>query len=221
MVIVTLADAKTELRIPSGDTSNDVSLQLFVDAVCQVVQGIVGPVDPTSYTEWYDGGRDTIVLEHRPVISITSVTEWQGSVSYPLNDATPPGDVNDVFGYMPFKDRGTIQRTSYGVPSWFAALPWWATRTPAWFTGQANRAAIGLGRVQVVYTAGWATAPPNVRLGTLELIRENWSDTQRGQSTGRPIPGPDGVPEQTYAGYFVTARVRELLLVHQQSRQIA
>lgn len=221
MPIVVLSDVKTELHIPSGDTTNDVQLQFFIDAVTNVVEGIVGPVDPTDYSEWYDGGTDTIVLRHRPVISISAVIEWQGAVSYTLNDATPPDNVMDVFGYMPFLDRGVIQRTAYGVPSWFAALPWWATRTPAWFTGQPNRAGVGLGRVQVNYTAGWETVPANIQLGTLEIIREAWGETQRGQSTGRPIPGADEQPEQTYGSYFVTPRVRAILLAHQQSRQIA
>ena len=220
MGIVALADVKTELRIPSGDTTNDVQLSFWIDAVTPVVEGIAGPINPRDCDEWYDGGVDTIVLRHRPVISITSVTEWQGSVSYTLNDATPPNNVTDVFGYMPFLDRGVIQRTAYGVPSWFAALPWWATRTPAWYTGTPNRASVGLGRVHIVYTAGWQTAPANVQLGTLMLLGRLWENTQRGQSAGRPIPGGEA-PIETYIAGFITPDIEALLLPSKQSRQIA
>ena len=221
-VIVTLQDAKSLLNIPASTLIYDDKLTTVIDAVTEVVEGIVGPVIARNYDEWYDGGTDTVVLRHRPVIAIATVTEWQGSVSYTLNDATPPGDVMDAFGYMPFLDRGVIQRTAYGVPSWFASLPWWAARTPAWYTGQPNRAGVGLGRVHVVYQAGYMTAPNSIQLGAFEIIRDYWESTQRGDGSGRPVPGRDDLaPDEQYQSFFVSARARELLLARQQSRQIA
>jgi len=73
--IVSLADAK--LHMNKNNTADDVEIQDFIDAAQAVVQREVGPVVPTSYTESLPapsyGCR--LVLSHRPVISITSITE--------------------------------------------------------------------------------------------------------------------------------------------------
>jgi len=58
-----------------NNTADDVEIQDFIDAAQAVVQREVGPVVPTSFTETLAAPVGRLVLSHRPVISITSVTE--------------------------------------------------------------------------------------------------------------------------------------------------
>jgi hypothetical protein len=75
----------------------------------------------------------------------------------------------------------------------------------------------------VNYTAGYAAVPQNVRLGTLELLRVNWQQTQQG---GRPQYGSGGFGADDLVGYqvlgyFVPNRVRELLAPSRRAPSIA
>ena len=71
--IVSLADAK--LHMNKNNTADDVEIQDFIDAAQAVVQREVGPVVPTSYTETLPAPPGRLILSHRPVISITSLSE--------------------------------------------------------------------------------------------------------------------------------------------------
>jgi hypothetical protein len=71
--IVSLADAK--LHMNKNNTADDVEIQDFIDAAQAVVQREVGPIVPTSYTETLAAPPGRLVLSHRPVISITSLSE--------------------------------------------------------------------------------------------------------------------------------------------------
>lgn len=180
---VTAAEAKTQLS--KTDTVDDTELQGFVEAITAVVESITGPIAATSYTESIDGGESTIALRHLPVVSVTSITEYQGNNAVTLTEATTPAGATSGLNYSLDKATGVITRLS--GPGW--AYPF--------FVGTRN--------IVVTYTAGYATAPANVRLAALELIRENWTQSKNG---GRRPQTDDGY---TINGWFVPNRVHELL----------
>ncbi len=73
--IVSVADVKTHLRIPSADTAEDSYLSMLVEAVYDQVEGYLGrPLLDTTYTLTLDGWPDDSIILLRPSLqSITSV----------------------------------------------------------------------------------------------------------------------------------------------------
>lgn len=187
--IVTTADIKAFLNIPTTDTSFDTQLGLFVDAASQMIVNRIGPVagSPT-YDEWYDGGSPSIVLRHTPVQSITSITESYGSSAvYTLTaQVLDSGSVGGAYGYSGDLSRGLLTRRVSGIATHFAA---------------------GLQNVHVVYVAGYATVPADIEQAAKLLIQHMWA-TQRGGSK-RPGQGNDDI----YVGLSFTwpRRVEEIL----------
>lgn len=109
-LMMSLADAKAHVNIPASDTSQDEELRGFVESTTKAVEYFVGPVVRRSFTEVRHGGRDTIALSNRPVISITSITaveSWQLAVDVTVLDADA--------------DTGIVRRTD-GL--WFPPGPY-------------------------------------------------------------------------------------------------
>lgn len=186
--------AEVDLELNLGaDTSQDGELDGFVQAAAALIENVVGPVSPTSYTEVHDGGGPTIFLRRVPVLSVTTITEYVALTGYALT-LQPLGQTTSAYGYsLDDPLTGVVtRRTSSGVMSPFLG---------------------GRQAVTVTYVAGRASVPANVRLACLELVREMWSATQRGNSSGRPIAGGDGaVNEPAYVTADLPPMVRRLLL---------
>jgi hypothetical protein len=90
VAIVTLAQIKSQLNIPSGDTSNDTELALYGDAATTAVEEVVGTVTQVAVTEKFHGGKVAVTLAS-PVVSVTSVTDFGNvltSADWSLNDRT-------------------------------------------------------------------------------------------------------------------------------------
>lgn len=198
--IVALADVKDYLNLSAADTSHDAELQRFIEASTPVIENIVGPVINKTYTETYDGGESFIELRHRPVVSVTSVTEYRGSVSYTLTAQTTPA-TGGAYNYVADLDTGRVMRYSSGVETSFPA---------------------GRDSVTVVYISGEPSQiPANIVLGTLELIRHLYQQTQQG---GRPrFPSSTAVEDSAAPplGFAVPNRVRELLEPHRRAPSVA
>lgn len=86
MPALTLDGAKAQLNITS--TSHDAELADYVAAVNEVIESYVGPVDDRTVVERWTGGRRTIAVRHRPVVSVTSVTY--------LDDGADAAAVSDI-----------------------------------------------------------------------------------------------------------------------------
>lgn len=197
---VALADVRAMLNIT--DTSQDDEIRGYMDAAAAMIANVVGPVTRTTYTEVHDGGGTKIALRRLPVISITSITEYVGLTGYPLT-SQPLGSTTDNYGYS-LDDPLTgivTRRSSAGM------------LTP--YLG-------GRGAVTVTYVAGRTSVPANIRLAALELIREMWSSTQRGNSSGRPVPGGDEATNQpVYVSADLPPMVRRLLMSEQTPQALA
>ncbi len=74
MAFAVLADLKLQLNIPASDTSNDTEMQTFVDASNEVCEAMIGPSSSTAFTELRSTVDGAIILNRRPLISVTSVT---------------------------------------------------------------------------------------------------------------------------------------------------
>ncbi|WP_420123203.1 hypothetical protein [Nakamurella sp.] len=73
--IVTVAEVKKQLNIPETDDSQDDELAVYIAAVTEVVEDIVGPVVPREVTETHDAAGPVLLLRQPPAVSITSVVE--------------------------------------------------------------------------------------------------------------------------------------------------
>lgn len=195
--LVTLTDVHNHLNIPTADTSHDTELQGFIDAAQPVVEDVVGPVVNVTLDEWYDGGGMFLSVRHRPIVSVTSVTEYIGTSTYTLTQCATP-DLGTTYSYS-FETSGQIVRRSAG--GGMRAFP------------------DGTSNVRVVYVAGRATVPANIRMGTLEVIRHNY---QLGQQGGRPAFG--GGAEDvawTPSGFAIPTRAIEWLTPNRRHPSIA
>jgi hypothetical protein len=71
--LVGLAEVKHHLNISAADTTRDEELRGFILSASAVVEDIVGVVAPRTVVETASGGGRHIVLERRPVISVTQI----------------------------------------------------------------------------------------------------------------------------------------------------
>jgi len=202
--LVSLDEAKLHLDMPTSDTTVDAELQGFIDAATPLIENICGPITSESVTEWHDGGagdRSALVLRRRPVLSVTSVTEYLGQTPQVLAAATTPANAAALSYSLEVATGTIIRRSAAGTVYPFA-----------W--GEQN--------VQVVYTAGFGSTPANVRLAALELIRHLWQSTQQGGRpafNGNPADGNGFGPAG--GGYAVPNFVIELLKPNERIPGIA
>lgn len=90
MAIVTLAEAKRQLDLTTD--AEDVELQVYVDALPEVIEGIVGVVEPREVTDTVSGGGPSLLVLHPPLLSVTSLSGPTGaSVVYPADTLTVNG----------------------------------------------------------------------------------------------------------------------------------
>ena len=168
--VVSLDEAKAFLNITVA--TFDGELTGFITAASRMWINRVGPVSSSVFTEWYDGGVPQIALRQVPVLSVTSVVESYGSTTryvlteQPLNS----GGSMSAWGYTVDLSTGLLTRRATGVAVAFA---------------------IGRRNVEVVYTAGYAAAPADIKHAVLLLIMHLWQ-TQRG---GSRRPGQGGTDD--------------------------
>ena len=174
--IVSLDDAKAQLNITR--TTYDDELQGFIDAATEIVEFQTGPIRRQTFTEVHNGGGPTIVLDNPPVISVTSVTEYVGPTAYPLTQAELGATTGQYSWSLDDASEGIIARRYSG--------------------GLVGNFAAGYRNVSVTYVGGRPQVPANVRLAALLIIEHLWEQTQRGDSSGRPVPGVEPEADVQY-----------------------
>lgn len=193
--IVGLGEALDYLGIQTTDRTRDAKILRFIDGATPVIEDITGPIIQRVYTnEKHDATGSTwwIVLRHRPVVSVSSVTEYRGPIPYPLTQIVTP-DLGTIYSYMVDTPDGRLTRRTVG--------------------GGTTSFPPGTDTVWVTYTAGYTSPPLNVVEATLELLRDNFQPTQQGRPpAGNPDATLDADIDKLGAnGYFVSPRVRALL----------
>lgn len=164
--LVTFDDVVGHLNLTGTDYSASVNeLQGFIDAATEFVEYQTGPIIPRPYTnEVHSGGGPVIVLDHPPVLTVDSVTEFLGPTSFVLTDAEL-GGTSGLYAYsLDNPDEGVICRRTIG--------------------GLVTRFASGYRNVLVSYTAGRNKVPADVRMAVLEDIRGLFTQTQYSNRAG-------------------------------------
>ena len=198
--LVSLGEAKEYLQINTTDRTRDARLLRFIEQLTPVIEFITGPIIQRTYqNERYDGGGPWIMLRHRPVVAVNSVTEYRGPIAYPLQQIQTP-DQGTIYSYQ-FETTGRIVRRTVG-----------GGQTPF---------PLGANSIEVSYVSGRTSVPANVTQAACELVRVHFQQTQQ----GRPRPGTGGLdseePGQQIMGFFVPNRVRELLEPHRRHSSLA
>lgn len=189
--LATLADVRLVLNMAPGDTSHDAELTEYLDGITAVIEYYTGPILSAAFDEYHDGGSTQIVLRRSPVLTVTSVTQmFHGNILQTLTEQEQDGTgLDDGFGYSIDLEQAILTRRQMGIAAPFAA---------------------GLRSVHVVYTAGYAVVPPNVKRAALDLVKFNY-DPQRGprRNLGRPMAGSEDA--QPLLGFWIPNRVVEQL----------
>lgn len=187
--IVGLPDVKEVLNIPAGDRSHDAKLLRRINAVTKVVEGIVGAVLPTQHDEWYDGGQTAIRLRHRPVMYLSSVTEYRGPVAYPLTVIEDPS-FGSIYSCQLDTSNRVVRRTAGGGVIAFPLMPQ---------------------GVHIIYTAGRNPVPPHIVEGTLELLRVNYQmKQQQSPRAGGGDDTEDADDDKSPVAFYVPSGVRQM-----------
>lgn len=194
--LISLPDLKMQMDVPTNDRNVDIKLIRLLEAARSTIENIVGPVIPTQFDEWHDGGQTYIMLRRRPstalgtnpLIQLVACSEYNGPIEWPLAIVASP-DQGQLYSCMLDQRLGrVVRRTAGGGVQAFPYMP------------QA---------VHVVYVAGQQSVPWNVYEATLEVVRSNYMTTQ-----------PVGTGGQTFADdedrsaplpFFMPRRAMELL----------
>jgi hypothetical protein len=103
--IIYLDDAKAELNISAANHTWDAELQLYVDAVTDLIEGYTGPWVNRTVSETVRGGA-MIVLSEIPVVSVTTITDPRGILTHNVADTilnARAGSIRPKFA-VPFAD---------------------------------------------------------------------------------------------------------------------
>lgn len=110
--LLSLADAKTHLKIPSATTTFDEQLRDFLESATEIVESYIGPVVRRTYTYRVNGGRDVLILPHTQVTAVTALTSVQtGAASLALASLSIDTQAGDVFR----KDGGCFPGGRYDI----------------------------------------------------------------------------------------------------------
>lgn len=178
MNIVTLDEVRSHLRYPIADTIDDAALQLHIEASDDAIRKECGDVVPTTYDETYDGGRQTIFLNHTPVISVEGIQEGWGFANYVLDNiqSNSLGSGSQYAYSLDNDETGEITRRSAGN-----------VRT---------RFVPGTANIRITYTAGRYPVPSLIKLASLELIAFWWQNSQERASQQATATGFGAVDQE-------------------------
>lgn len=160
--LLSLAEAKTVLRIDTQDTNNDTLLASTITALSRRLDEYIGPTVARAVTsEVHSGGRPRIELNYCPVQAVTLLREYQSTNPVTLTENTATleptdGWYGERYSPDPTLYSGIIIRTISGFDSRF-----WS----------------GRGNVVCSYTAGRVastTLVPDRIKESARLTLRNW-----------------------------------------------
>jgi hypothetical protein len=208
-LLVSVADAKDYLNIPATDRTRDAKLLTFIEGVRPLIEAITGPIIPTAYDEWYDGGQVFITLRHRPhvgygtspLLTVQAISEYNGPIEWPLSIISSP-DQGQLYSAQVDVWLGRIvRRTAGGGVQAFPSMPQ---------------------SVHVVYTSGQNIVPWNVQEATKEYLREQFQDTQQGQGLRNQASiMDDEIAQHAFIGFALSGRVTQMLAPTRRAPSLA
>ena len=194
--VLTLAEAKEELGIGSGNTSKDTMLARKITAVSQRLDQACGPIVKRTVTgEVLEGGTFDAWVALGPVFSWTSVTEYSGTVAQVLDPEDY--DTQPAYGYV--AERGGTPTSIYSGR---------LTRRSA---GGTLRFPVGPEAVRVTYEAGryadTATVDPLFKEAAAVMLQNSW----RTQEAAVQSMGEFDVPAQNFPRFGIPNYVSDML----------
>lgn len=194
--LTSLTAVKRYLGISLSDTTNDDLLNQLIASASEAVETYCGRrFAKTVYTEYDDGRGDSrLVLDHRPIVSVTSVHD-------DLRRTFDAGSLVSPDDYIVRELAGIIEllRSAAGFYS-----------SGAFFSdGQRN--------VKIVYEAGYATIPEDVAQACTILTAALY---HRGRQGADGIAGENhgGAYSVTYATGLFTPALHALLARYREVR---
>lgn len=161
MSLVTLSDMKA--YVGETTTTYDVFLQEQLDLYSSAVENYCGRVfTSTAYTQTYYKNDfpvelQNMILYHYPATTITTVKEITS-----LDGVDTDSVTLDSYMYRVNGRKGTMLRLCSGIPQhWFATLSY-------------------DDRVEVAYTAGYATIPLEIDATIKQLVAEKYEKNKSG-----------------------------------------
>lgn len=99
--LLSLADAKSHLKIAAANTAHDDDLREYLEAATEIVESYVGPVVARSHTARVRGYRCEIPLPHTQVTAVTAITDVRtGTTPITLSDLS----INTSAGVISYKN---------------------------------------------------------------------------------------------------------------------
>lgn len=188
--VLTLDEAKAAINLTGS--SQDTELASYITAVSRRLDELAGAIVVRTVTgEVHSGGRSLITLLYRPVVSITSITEYQYTTAQALTaetNATKPAT-----GYLVDLRWGDIRRRASGGDSWFPS---------------------GMDNIVVTYVAGraatTAAVDPKFKQAAAIFLSHLWRLEQGSGSVTFGQFNPDGGLPPGF-GFAVPNRALELI----------
>jgi hypothetical protein len=191
--LLSLAEGKAAIGTAVAAVDLNTSVASYITAVSRTIDDNCGPmVQRTLTSEAYDGGAGTIRLASTPVVSVTTVTEYQATTAVACTQET--AGTAPANGYVLDPRSGYLYRRTSGSDS-------------RWAPGRRN--------IIATYVAGryatTATVDPQVKQAASMLLRHLWA-IQYG--SGNATFGEMDMP--TPIGFAIPNRVREMLATYWQ-----
>ena len=181
MSIIGLNDVKAELNISQVNTTWDAELQVYTDAVTDLIEGYTGPWENRTVAETVRGGK-MIILSQIPVVSVTSIIDPRGILTHNVADTmlnARAGSIRPKYA-VPFADPVDVvyvagrNVTADAIPSSVQI----AARIAVANLWQTQRGNAGAGAQSDTYadererTPGFGFALPNRALALLKRYRK-------------------------------------------------
>lgn len=196
--ILTLNEAKNALAQDELFSDKDTLLSSYIGAISKRLDEVCGPIVQRPITdELYDGGS-TIWLKSKPVASVTSVVEYDGTTATTLTQQTNLVEPSE--GYVIHATRGKLTRTISGLPTNFCS---------------------GLQNIKISYIAGrytnTTTVDPLFKIAAQAFLSHVWKMNQgMGTNTYGDYDGG-----QAIVTFALPNRVKDLLGTEIELPQIA
>ena len=108
--VITLAEAKAALNIPTANTTLDAEIATYITAISGRLDDLCGPIVIRTVTEQHDEPGDRIFLSQYPVDTVTTVTEYTGGTATVLTAENL--ETNSADNYLLDAPIGVIRRRS-------------------------------------------------------------------------------------------------------------
>lgn len=213
--IITLTDAKTWLRYPNpaSASSDDAGIQSVIDAAADVLRYLCDDILPTQYSETHSGGTPILQTYHKPILSVSSVIENAGALSYALTfqpisapEIAEGGVVTEPEASWPWSYA--IDDNEQGLISKRGVANSLGTFQP------------GYRNISITYIAGRSPVPPALVLAAKDLVAHVWQQSELRSAVTNPAfqqydaisgAGYSREPNTVLLSYGIPNRILELV----------